>query len=283
MVLPAARQSFAQQTMKGDHLQGNPSCLYCRLATGFKHAQCLDHSVPGFGCYGPNACEGSMGRSFGIQMVILAALTAIVPVRGCYFQHFHTGFLHVSQEPRTIGSRCLNSDPFHIPKGLHPGQHESVALQGCRENLASKDLVTAVYYSGDMQILMGIHATADGLGFCFGHWSLHQTDDSFTNTDAWTRQQRDIRQALLGSHAPARQSLSAEHPEDRQVRGKTRQVDLCVGQAITVTLRYQSSYTVHRCEGQTIQEHWLPHTCCLYDAPKALLHAYVGSAVESLA
>jgi len=102
-----------------------------------------------------------------------------------------------------------------------------VTLPSRREGLARQELVLAIDQRGDMEIFVGIDAAGylTGRRILVAHWLFFPVRVSgFTTPGARTRQQRDRRQALLGSQAPARQkprhmaSRAADRSEERHVR-----------------------------------------------------------------
>ena len=178
-----------------------------------------------------------MRRVLGIQVVVLAALAAIMRVGCGDLEHLDAGVLQVAKQPRAVGARRLDADALERPEGAHPGEHLLVAVPGGREALAGQPPILLVDDGSDVKVLVRVHATDDAAVFLpskpFHAHSpgsaacerLHR--DQMPGQDSHATE----RQALLGSRAPARRNLAAGRLGGRQVRGRTRiVVDQSAGQ-----------------------------------------------------
>ena len=100
-----------------------------------------------------------------------------------------------------------------LTEGSHPGEHLAIALTGGGEGSRFDDPILLIHDRCDVKILMGIHAADDATcSFVYRHSqppALTSTN-GFAGPNARTGQSRDHEgQALLGSQASARQSLTA--------------------------------------------------------------------------
>ena len=198
-----------------DHLQRDAPGGDRRLSAGFEDTQGLDHAVAGLGRDGALAGECRMGGVLGIKIVVLAALATIPSVRCRDLQDLDAGVLQVAKQPRAVGACCLDADAPKLAERAHPGEHLLVAVPGCCEALASENPVMLVDDGGDVEILVGIDAADDeaavmsSLDFHGGspeagmYWRSRQHRMPGQDSNATERQ------ALLGSHASARQNLAA--------------------------------------------------------------------------
>jgi hypothetical protein len=115
---------------------------------------------------------------------------------------------------------------LQVTEGPHPGEHLAIALTGGGEGSRFDHPILLIHDRCDMKILVGIHAADDATcSFVYRHSqppALTSTN-GFAGPNARTGQSRDHQgQALLGSQASARQSLTAR---------RSRAVDRCLSQA----------------------------------------------------
>ena len=102
---------------------------------------------------------------------------------------------------------------MQVTEGAHPGEHLAIALTGGGEGSRFDNPILLIDDRCDVKILMGIHAADDATcSFVYRHSqppALTSTN-GFAGPNARTGQSRDHEgQALLGSQASARQSLTA--------------------------------------------------------------------------
>src|ERR1700723_1311655 len=154
-----------------------------------------------------------MGRVLSIEIVVLATSAAILLVRGCAPENRNPGLLHETEKACAIASSRLYTDVLQVTEGPHPGEHLAIALTGGGEGSRFDHPILLIHDRCDMKILVGIHAADDATcSFVYRHSqppALTSTN-GFTGSNARTGQSRDHGgQALLGSQASARQSLTA--------------------------------------------------------------------------
>jgi hypothetical protein len=121
--------------------------------------------------------------------------------------------LHETEKACAIAASRLYTDALQVTEGAHPGEHLAIALTGGGEGSRSDNPILLIDDRCDMKILMGIDAANNArCSFVYRHSqppALTSTN-GFAGPDAWTGQSRDHEgQALLGSQASARQSLTA--------------------------------------------------------------------------
>jgi hypothetical protein len=102
-----------------DHLQRNAPGGHRGFTAGFQHAQGLDHSITAFGRDRTAAREGCVRGILSIQIIIFAALAAIVRVGRRDLQNLDASVMHIAQEPRAIGARRLDADATELPVAKH--------------------------------------------------------------------------------------------------------------------------------------------------------------------
>jgi hypothetical protein len=144
-----------------DHLQRDTAGGHDRLSTGFEHTQGFGHSIAAFGRDGALAGEGCVRSILGIQIIVFAALAAIMRIRCGDLQNFDASVLHVTQQPRAIGARRLDADPLQRSERAHPGKHLLVAMPGCRKASACQYPIELVDDGSDMKIFVCIEAADD--------------------------------------------------------------------------------------------------------------------------
>ena len=156
-----------------------------------------------------------MCRVLRVEIVILAAPTAIVPVRRRDLQNLDPGRLNEAQQAGPIAAGALDADALDLTEGSHPGEHLPIALAGRGEALASQNTVAFIDDRRDMQILVGVH-TADNASLPARVLDVHSKPPGSTvlrrlRQDRVRGQDSHVTrgQALLGSQASARQSLTA--------------------------------------------------------------------------
>jgi len=137
-------------------------------------AQGLDHAVTALGRDGALAGKCCMGGVLGIQIVVLAALAAILPVRRRDLQDLDAGLLHIAEQPSAVGARRLDADASELSEGAHPGEHLLVAVSGGREASAPENPVMSIDDGGDVEILVGIDA-ADNKGAGYSLVGFHRS------------------------------------------------------------------------------------------------------------
>src|SRR5271156_3141387 len=123
------------------------------------------------------------------------------------------GLLHETEETCAIAAGRLYSDALKLTEGSHPGEHLAIALPGGGEGSRFHDPILFVDDRCDVQILMGIDASNNATRSFDDRHSQPPVDRASMASpgpNAWTGQARDHEgQALLGSQASARQSLTA--------------------------------------------------------------------------
>src|ERR1700723_2792011 len=154
-----------------------------------------------------------MGRVLSIEIVVLATSAAILLVRGCAPENRNPGLLHETEKACAIASSRLYTDVLQVTEGPHPGEHLAIAISGGGEGSRFDNPILLIRDRRDVKILMGIHAADDATcSFVYRHSqppALTSTN-GFAGPNARTGQSRDHEgQALLGSQASARQSLTA--------------------------------------------------------------------------
>src|SRR5271165_7247958 len=154
-----------------------------------------------------------MGGVLGVEIVVLAPSAAILRVRGCDLENRNPGLLHETEEACAIAAGRLYTDALQVAEGAHPGEHLAIALTGGGEGSRYDNPILLIDDRCDMKSLMGIDA-ANNATCSFGY--RHSQPPALTSTNGFagpnarTGQSRDHEgQALLGSQASARQSLTA--------------------------------------------------------------------------
>src|SRR5690242_12560411 len=102
-----------------------------------------------------------MSGVLSVEVIVLAALAAIAPVRCGDLQDLDAGPLQVTEQPRAVGAGRLDANTPKRAEGAHPGEHLLVAVPGRREALACEDAVTLIDDGRDVQILVGVDAAGD--------------------------------------------------------------------------------------------------------------------------
>ena len=113
---------------------------------------------------------------------------------------------------------------------------------------------------GNMHVLMGVDAAHDGtrlifLTVHFQYLLARPLFDGFADRvrgqdSHETKRSGPSRVTGIGEAKPHRKAF----PDDRQVQGKTRLVDLCLGQIAPGRPTAPAYQTVHRCKSQTVPE-----------------------------
>jgi hypothetical protein len=103
----------------------------------------------------------------GIEVIVLAALAAVVFVWCRDLQNFDAGALHITQKPRTVRAGRLDADAPKLPERLDPGQHLLVAVPCRREALAANNTIMLVDDRSDMKILVSVDATDYAASYYF--------------------------------------------------------------------------------------------------------------------
>jgi hypothetical protein len=107
---------------------------------------------------GPLASKGGMGRVLRVEIVVLATLTPILPVRCRHLEDRDLCLLHEAQQPRAIAAGRLYSDALQLSKGSHPGEHLAIALPSGGEGSCFHDPILFVDNRCDVHILVGVEA-----------------------------------------------------------------------------------------------------------------------------
>ena len=123
------------------------------------------------------------------------------------------GLLHETEKACAIAASRLYTDALQVTEGPHPSEHLAIAVTCGGEGSRSDNPILLIHDRCDVKILMGIHAADDATcSFVYRHSqppALTSTN-CFAGPNARTGQSRDHGgQALLGSQASARQSLTA--------------------------------------------------------------------------
>ena len=171
-----------------------------------------------------------------IAVATVATPTPILPVRSRDLEDRDLCLLHKAQEPCAVAAGRLDSDALKLTEGEHPGEHLAIALPGRGEGSCSEDPILFIDYRCDVKILMGIDA-ADNVSLSPFDDRHSQPPDchaltGFTGTECADRtvtrpwRSGPSRVTGIGEAKPHRKAF----PGGRQVRGKTRLVDLSVGQ-----------------------------------------------------
>ena len=166
---------------------------------------------------GALAGEGGMGGVLRIEIVVLAALATIVPVRRRDLQDLDAGLLQVAKQPRAVGAGRLDADALELPEGAHPGEHLLVAVPGRREALAAESRSCSSTTAATWRSLCVSTPPTTRRRWCFvrGHVASPELPDDGCcerlRQDRVPGQDSNAteRQALLGSHASARRNLAA--------------------------------------------------------------------------
>ncbi len=199
-----------------DHLQGHPSCRHGCLAARREDAQGFHHSVTASGCEGTLAGEGRMR---GISM----------PTR--------------SSAPNDRIQASICRYPWRV------------AAKHCVPRTRSRSSTTAatckplwVSTPPPTRRIPSSSITARAPWF-------DRASTASPRPSAWTGQSRDQMVRPFSGHRHRRGKTSPQaFPGGRQVRGKTRMVDLSVGQATPGRLAAPAYQTVHRCESQAARK-----------------------------
>ena len=194
-------------------------CIICRapcrdrrLAAGREDAQGLDHAVAASGRNGARASEGCVRRVLCVKIIVLSTSAPIEFVWRRDFQYLDPHFLHEAKQACPITAARLDADAQKFAERSHPGEHLPVSLSGRGKASRSQNTVTFIDDRRDMQIFVGIDASDDSpCRTCFHiHVLPVQSLDGFAKTECLDRTvTRPKGQALLGSHASARQNLTA--------------------------------------------------------------------------
>lgn len=126
-----------------------------------------------------------MCRILGVEVVVLAAPTPILPVGRGDLEHRDPGLLQEAQQPGAIAASRLNADALDLTEAAHPGEHPPITLAGAGEGSRPQHTVLLVDYRRDVQVLVGVD-TPDNMANC-SFLRIHDEPPGLTVIDGFAK------------------------------------------------------------------------------------------------
>ena len=115
--------------------------------------------VPGLGPTFATARQGAASCFDRIELIALAVLATLLPVRTIDLDHRHARGHEMAGDARPVRAGSLDPDPFDRTEAGHPRRQRPIPGSGRRERLHPEQTAVHVDHCGDVEVAVGVDPT----------------------------------------------------------------------------------------------------------------------------